>query len=90
MLVYVLVVRFSKQPARTYTMIALIALLLSLVPPIMFFFNPDAFTRLLPGVTPLAASILMVLHIIDASIAIVLLTRLAPSKGRAAHIRDTI
>ncbi len=88
-LVYVLVVRFSKQPARTYTMIALIALLLSLVPPIMFFFNPAAFTRLLPGVTPLAASILMGLHIIDASIAIVLLTRLAPSKGRAAHIRDT-
>jgi hypothetical protein len=52
----------------------------------MFFFNPDAFTRQLPGVTPLAASILMVLHIIDASIAIVLLPRLAPSKGRAAHI----
>jgi len=83
-LVYALVVRFSRQPARTYTMIALIALLLSLVPPVMLFFHPD--TRALPGVTPLAASILMVLHIIDALIAIVLLTRLAPSDGRAAHI----
>lgn len=81
-LVYALVARFSKQPARTYTMIALIALLLSLIPPIMLFFNPD--TRALPGVTPLAASILMVLHISDALIAIVLLTRLVPSKGRAA------
>jgi hypothetical protein len=29
---------------------------------------------------------LMVLHIVDALIAIVLLTRLAPSKGRAASI----
>jgi hypothetical protein len=48
----------------------------------MLVFQPD--TRALPGVTPLAASILIVLHIIDALIAIVLLTRLAPSKGRAA------
>jgi len=81
-LVYALVVRFSRHPARTFTMIALIALLLSLVPPVMLFFNPD--TRALPGVTPLAASILMVLHISDALIAIVLLTRLAPSKARSA------
>jgi hypothetical protein len=44
--------------------------------------NPDP--RMLPGVTPLATSILIVLHIIDASITITLLTRLAPSKGRAA------
>ena len=83
-LVYALVVRFSRHPARTYTLIALLALLLSLVPPVMLFFNPD--TRALPGVTPLAASILMVLHIIDALIAIVLLPWLAPSNGRAAHI----
>ena len=82
-LVYALAVRFSRHPARTYTVIALIALLLSLVPPVMLFFNPD--TRALPGVTPLAASILMVLHIIDALIAIMLLTRLASSNGRTAH-----
>jgi hypothetical protein len=50
----------------------------------MLFFNPD--TRALPGFTPQAASILMVLHIMDALIAIVLLTRLAPSDGRAAHL----
>jgi len=83
-LVYALVVRFSRHPSRTYTLIALIALLLSLVPPVMLFFNPD--TRMLPGVTPLAASILMILHIVDALIAIVLLTQLAPSNVRAAHI----
>jgi hypothetical protein len=47
----------------------------------MLVFNPE--TRALPGVTPLAASILIVLHISDAVIAIVLLTRLAPSKERA-------
>ena len=82
-LVYALVVRFSRHPARTYTVIALIALLLSLVPPVMLFFHPN--TRALPGVTPLAASILMVLHIIDALITLVLLTRLAPTDGRAAH-----
>jgi heme/copper-type cytochrome/quinol oxidase subunit 3 len=82
-LVYALVVRFSRHPSRTFTMIALITLLLSLGPPVMLFFNPD--TRMLPGVTPLAASILMVFHIMDALIAIVLLTRLAPSKGRVAH-----
>jgi hypothetical protein len=81
-LVYALVVRFSRRPARTYTMIALIALLLSLVPPVMLFFNPD--TSMLPGVTPRASGILMVLHIMDALIAVVLLIRLAPSNGRAA------
>jgi hypothetical protein len=84
LLVYALVVRFSRHPSRTYTLIALNALLLSLVPPVMLFFNPD--TRMLPGVTPLAASILMILHIVDALIAIVLLTQLAPSNGRDAYI----
>lgn len=82
-LVYALVVRFSKQPARTYIIIALIALLLSFVPTSMLFFYPGA-RRVFPGITPLATSILIVLHIIDAMIAIVLLTRFAPSKGRAA------
>lgn len=82
-LVYVGVSRFSKRPARTYTLIALLALLLSLVPPGMLFFNPDP--RLFLGVTRPATSILMALHIVDALIVIMLLTRLAPSKGRAAQ-----
>lgn len=81
-LVYAGVTRFSKRPARTYTLIALIALLLSLIPNALLLLHPDP--RMLPGVTRLATSILMVLHIIDAVLAIVLLTRLAPSKGRAA------
>ena len=81
-LVYAGVSRFSRRPARTYTIIALLALLLSLIPPVQLFFNPDITT--LPGTTPLAAGILMVLHIIDALLSIVLLTRLVPSKGRAA------
>src|SRR5215467_7079499 len=50
--VYALVALFSRRPTRTYTMIALIALLLSLIPPVMLIFNPD--TRALPGVTPLS------------------------------------
>jgi len=83
-LVYALVVRFSRHPACTFTLIALIALLLSLVPPVMLFFRPD--TRALPGVTPTALSILMVLHIMDALIALGLLTRLAPSNEQAAHL----
>lgn len=81
-LVYAAVTRFSKRPARTYTLIALVALLLSLVPNMLLLLNPDP--RMLPGVTRLATSMLMILHIIDASITIMLLTRLAPSKGRAA------
>lgn len=81
-LVYALVVRFSRRPARMFTMIAAIALLLSLVPPVMLVFHPD--TRALPGVTPLAASILVVFHIMDALIVIVLLPWLAPSDRRAA------
>lgn len=81
-LVYAGVTRFSKRPARMYTTIALLALLFSLVPPTMLAFNPDP--RALPGATPLAASMLIVLHIIDAVIVITLLIRLAPSKGRAA------
>lgn len=81
-LVYAGVTRFSKHPARTYTTIALLALLFSLVPPVLLVFHPDP--RALPGDTPLAASMLMVLHIIDAVIVIVLLIRLAPSSGRAA------
>lgn len=81
-LVYAGVTRFSQRPARTYTLIALIALLLSLIPNALLLLHPDA--RMLPGVTRLATSILMVLHLIDAVLALVLLTRLAPSKGRAA------
>ena len=81
-LVYAGITRFSRHPARTYTTIALLALLFSLIPPVLLVFHPDP--RALPGVTPLAASILMVLHIIDALIVITLLTRLAPSRGRAA------
>lgn len=81
-LVYAVVTRFSKRPAHTYITIALLALLLSLIPPILLAFHPDP--GALPGVTPLAASLLIILHSIDALIVLTLLLLLAPSKGRAA------
>lgn len=88
-LVYAAVTRFSKRPARTYTLIGVSALLLSLIPNVLLLLNPD--TRTFPGVTRLATSILILFHIVDAGITIMLLTRLAPSKGRVAKeaIRPT-
>ncbi|GHO47746.1 DUF6069 family protein [Ktedonospora formicarum] len=81
-LIYMLVSRFSRQPTRIFTCIALIALLLSCVPNALLFLNPD--TRMWPGITPLAITILIVLHVVDAIIVIMMLTRFAPSKGRPA------
>jgi hypothetical protein len=81
-LVYALVARFSKHPTRTYTIIALIVLLISLIPDILLLITSDP--KVFLGITRPATSILITFHLIDAAIAIVLLTRLAPSKGQLA------
>ena len=69
-LVYAAVLRFAKRPARVYTLIALIVLVLSFIPDIMKF-----------GATnPLAMSVLLAFHVVDAAIVLVAMLRFVPSR----------
>jgi hypothetical protein len=71
-IVFAIVGRFSRRPARTYTIIGVVALLLSLVPNVMMIVDPSSAP--FPGVTPAAAVILMVQHVVAGVITIWLLT----------------
>jgi hypothetical protein len=72
-----LVARMSSQPARTYTWVALVALVISCVPNVIFALNPEAAPPI-PGAplgTWLDWTLLIIFHVIAAAIAIWLLPR---------------
>jgi hypothetical protein len=75
---FALVVRWSKQPSRTYTWVALVALVLSIIPNILFAIDPSGGPTN-PAAPVLGATLdwmlLIVLHIIPAAIAIWMLPR---------------
>ena len=70
-IVYALVGRFSRQPARLFQRIALITLLVSFVPDIMM-----AITGFNPGTTVANVVVLMLMHVVAWLIAVGMLTRL--------------
>ena len=74
--VYALVRRFTSKAVRVYTLIAVIALALSLIPDVLIFGDPAAFE---PDTTIPAVWVMMSLHGVAALVSIVMLTRLAPS-----------
>lgn len=75
--VYAMVARRSMQPARTFTWIAITALVVSILPNLGLMLNPAAGP--FPGGSPLAYGILILFHIIAGFIAIGVITRLGRS-----------
>jgi hypothetical protein len=70
-LVFLLVDRLSRNPVRAYTIVAVIALVLSLVPDFGLLANPAG----MPGATPAGVWGLIAMHVVSAVITVVALTR---------------
>jgi hypothetical protein len=71
-----LVTRASREPVRTYTRVAAVALVVSWLPSLYLLTHPG------PGVTLLAVGTLLLMHTVTALITIVAFTRFAlPAKG---------
>ncbi len=70
-IVFAIVGRFSRQPARTYTIIAIVVLVLSLIPNAMML-GPAA--EALPGANLGNVIVLMVMHVTTAAVVVWLLT----------------
>jgi hypothetical protein len=62
----------SANPIRTYRLIALVALILSIIPNIVAYFNPSMFP--MPGGTPMAFLVLILFHIVAAVVSVMVLT----------------
>ncbi len=76
-LVYALIGRFLARPNRVFTIVAVVALVLSVIPNLQMLSNPAA-VPLPPGTpapTPTAALTLMLFHVIAASVTIWMLTQ---------------
>ena len=73
--VFALVGRFARQPIRTYQIIAVVALAISLVPDILLLATAEASP--FPGATPGTVGSLMVMHVAAWAITVTLLTRFA-------------
>ena len=73
--VYALVKRLSTNAVRTYTLLAVIALVVSLIPHGLIWSDPAAFG---PGTTQAEVAVMAVFHGVAALISVVMLTRLAP------------
>jgi hypothetical protein len=80
-IVFAIVGRFARQPVRTYTIIAIVALLLSLVPDVMIFVDPA--NAPFPGATQAGAVVLMVQHVVAAIVTVWLLNTLAVERRPA-------
>jgi hypothetical protein len=72
--VFALVARISGRPIRTFRIIALVALVLSLLPDLLLLTAGEnaPFT----GITPLSVGVLMLMHVVAAAISVGLLTTL--------------
>lgn len=74
-LLYAVLLRFNANPARTFTTIAVVVLILSLVPDLTYI--PSV-----PGATIGQTAILMVMHVIAAVVIVEMLTSLTRSPSR--------
>jgi hypothetical protein len=76
--VYTLISRVSRQPNQIFTIVALAALVLSIIPNLIAVADPNAIPFPFPGATSMAFGALIVFHVIAGLIAIVVLTRVEP------------
>lgn len=67
--------RVARQPIRVFNIVAVVALLISLIPNVLSMLNPASAP--LPGGTSFLYGILIVFHIVAAVVSVPLLTRLA-------------
>ncbi|NJN82858.1 MAG: hypothetical protein HC802_11650 [Caldilineaceae bacterium] len=72
---YLIITRISKRPVRTFWIVAIIALLISLVPDIGGVISPESVP--VPGATATAFLALMIFHVVAAVIDVLILTRLS-------------
>jgi glucose dehydrogenase len=71
-LVYAVVARLARDPARTFSIVAVVALLLSFAAPLMVGLeDPPEY----PGTDAASVGTLMAMHVVTAAIAVVALTR---------------
>jgi F0F1-type ATP synthase assembly protein I len=78
-LAYALVNKYSKNPTRTYLLIAAVALILSILPNFGLMANPAAAP--FPGGSALAFGVLIIFHIVAALVFIPLLLKLSRTNG---------
>lgn len=71
-LVFWFLSRRSATPVRTYRIVALIALIVSIVPNIAAYFNPSLFP--IPGGEPAAFLVLILFHVVAAVVSVSILT----------------
>ena len=69
-LLYAILLRFSSDPARVFTIVAAVVLVLSLIPDITYI-------PAVPGSSPAQTAVLMVMHVVAAIVIVSMLTKLA-------------
>jgi hypothetical protein len=74
-LLYAALIRFTSNPARIFTNIAVVVLILSLIPDLTYI--PSV-----PGATSGQTAILMVMHVVAAVVIVSMLTTLTRPQGR--------
>ena len=70
-IVYAIVARVSKNPVRTYIIVAAVALIVSILPNFNLMGNPSAFP--MPGGTPEVFGALIVFHVVAAVVSVAVL-----------------
>ena len=71
-LFYAILLRFTRNPARIFTIIAVIALVISLIPDLTYI-------PTVPGVTTAQTAVLLLMHFVAAAVIVGILTRSRPS-----------
>ena len=74
-LLYAVLLRFAGNPARVFTILAAVVLVLSVIPD--FTYIPTV-----PGATPAQTAVLVLMHVVAAVVIVGMLTRLASKDGR--------
>ncbi len=86
-LVYWVITKMSYTPVRTFRIVAVIALVISILPNILAAINPAAMPMQFPGATGPAFGALIVLHIVAAVICMTVLPAVAKPEVPAAGFR---
>ncbi len=74
-LLYALLLRFSREPARIFTIVAAVVLVVSLIPDLLYI-------PTVPGATAGQTAVLMVMHLVAAGVIVWMLTTLARPQSR--------